>query len=117
MMRIYTIVLITIGLAACEPRHNSADTSAATDGSTGGARLFVDNCARCHQVTGQGGPAPGGLPAPDIRQLTKSPAELRQIITFGFGKMPSFKDSISDAQISEIADYVAAQIERHAQYR
>ncbi|MBS1617543.1 MAG: cytochrome c [Bacteroidetes bacterium] len=109
--------MITISLAACEPLHKGDGTSPASDGSAGGAQLFVDNCARCHQVTGQGGPAPGGLPAPDIRQLTKSPAELRQIIIFGFGKMPSFKDSISDAQISEIADYVAAQIERHAQYR
>ncbi|MBS1686025.1 MAG: cytochrome c [Bacteroidetes bacterium] len=85
--------------------------------ASAGKQLFVDNCARCHQISGQGGPAPGGLPAPDIRQPRKSPAELRQIITFGFGKMPSFHDSISDMQISEIADYVAVQIERHPEYR
>ena len=106
MKNLLGILLMSLGLTACEQSRLRADAS-----PDPGAKLFVDNCARCHQVTGAGGPAPGGLPAADIRKKTKSPAELREIITFGFGKMPSFKDSITDEQIAQIADYVATQIE------
>ena len=97
-----------IAFSQCQQAHQSAESS--TDP---GAKLFVDNCARCHLVNGTGGPAPGGMNAPDIRQFTKSPAELREIISNGFGKMPSFKDSISDESISKIAVYVATQVELH----
>ncbi|MDB5284424.1 MAG: Cytochrome oxidase, cbb3-type, subunit [Bacteroidota bacterium] len=79
-----------------------------------GARLFVQYCAPCHQGNGIGGPAPGGgLNAPDIRQFTKSPAELEVIIKNGFGKMPSFKDSTTAENIAIITNYVATNVELH----
>ena len=98
-----------ISLAHCDMPRQTAESS-----SDPGAVLFIDNCARCHLSTGAGSPAPGGYPAADIREFDKNEAELREIITNGFGKMPSFKDSISDENIAKIATYVATQIERHA---
>jgi mono/diheme cytochrome c family protein len=116
MKNITRLLIISFGailLVRCQPFRQTADTS-----PDQGAKLFIDNCSRCHLSTGAGGPAPGSdvngsVSAPDIRRLTKTPAELQQIITYGFGKMPSFKDSISDENISQIASYVAAQIEVH----
>ena len=112
MKRLTAILLIAIAFAGCEQPRLRADAS-----PDPGARLFVDNCARCHLVTGAGGPAPGGLPARDLRRLTKTPAEIRETITYGFGKMPSFKDTITDDQIALIANYVASQIEYKLPHR
>ena len=79
-----------------------------------GAKLFLTYCSRCHLGNGTGGPAPGGgINAVDIRQFTKSAAELETIIGNGFGQMPAFKDSLSNNDISVIANYVATQIELH----
>jgi mono/diheme cytochrome c family protein len=101
----FAIILFT----ACQQHGSSA---AATEG---GAKLFDQYCATCHQGNGIGGPAPQvGLNAPDIRQFTKSQSELEGIITHGFGRMPAFGDSISAANISMIAAYVATQIEKQA---
>jgi mono/diheme cytochrome c family protein len=108
------ISIAVIMFTQCEQPRQTAYSS-----SDEGAKLFIDNCARCHLSTGAGGPAPGGgvsggFNAPDIRQFTKTAPELQEIITNGFGKMPPFKDSISDENISKIAAYVAAQIEFHS---
>jgi len=79
-----------------------------------GHKLYDHYCTPCHLGTGQGGPAPGsGIPAPDIRKMTKSEAELQQIITNGFGKMPAFADSTSQQNISLIAAYVVNEVEQH----
>jgi mono/diheme cytochrome c family protein len=112
--RLLGICFAVIMFTQCEQPRQTADSS-----SDEGAKLFIHNCARCHLSTGAGGPAPGegvdgGINAPDIRQFTKTAPELQDIITNGFGKMPSFKDSISDENISKIATYVAAQIEFHS---
>ena len=88
---------------------------AATASSDEGAKLFVANCSRCHQSTGGGGAAPGNsVNAPDIRQFTKSASDIDSIISYGYGQMPAFKDSLSGENISQIAAYVASQIEYHA---
>jgi mono/diheme cytochrome c family protein len=79
-----------------------------------GHKLYDHYCAPCHLGTGQGGHTPGlGIPAPDIRKMTKSEAELQQIITNGFGKMPAFADSTSQQNITMIAKYAANEIEQH----
>lgn len=79
-----------------------------------GHQLFDHYCAACHLGTGEGGHIPGlGIPAPDIRQMAKSEAELEKIITNGYGKMPAFADSTSQQNITLIAAYAANEIERH----
>ena len=112
MKNISSLLIISFAvilLTQCQQPRQSAESS-----PDPGAKLFVENCARCHLVNGTGGPAPGGgVNAPDLRQFNKAPIELREIITKGFGKMPSFKDSISDENISKIATYVSTQIELH----
>jgi mono/diheme cytochrome c family protein len=104
------IVFTVAVLNQCRQNQNNAAVA-----NEDGARLFRTYCATCHLANGTGGPAPqAGLNAPDIREFTKSKAELIDIISNGFGKMPSFKDSTSDENISMIATYVATQIERHS---
>ncbi|HWB64477.1 MAG TPA: cytochrome c [Chitinophagales bacterium] len=79
-----------------------------------GAKLFGDYCAGCHSITGRGGPSQiPGFNAPDLRKFKKSQAELEQIISNGYGKMPAFADSASTAEIAMIAQYVATDIEQH----
>jgi mono/diheme cytochrome c family protein len=94
----------------CQQPHPRAEVS-----SDEGAKLFVHYCAGCHLGNGSGGQTvPGGdMEAIDIRQMTKTAPELVSIISYGFGKMPGFKDSTSTENISMIADYVATQIEAH----
>jgi len=101
-------ILVTVMVTTqCQQPRQSADSSTDT-----GARLFVHYCSRCHLSNGSGGPAPGnGLNAVDIRQFSKTAPQLQAIISYGYGQMPAFKDSISDGDISAIANYVSTQIE------
>jgi len=93
----------------CQQPHSTAETS-----PDPGAKLYLQNCSRCHGDVGMGGPAPGtGINAIDIRQFTKSPAQLVEIINNGWGQMPAFKDSITPENVALIASYVATNIEKH----
>ena len=79
-----------------------------------GAKLFLQYCSRCHSDKGMGGQAPGNVTAPDIRRYTRSAADINWIISNGYGRMPSLKDSMTAGNITSIANYVAAQIEYHS---
>jgi cytochrome c oxidase cbb3-type subunit 3 len=69
--------------------------------------LFADNCAACHQNGGGG--VIGAYPnlADDAWLWGGSFEKIQESITNGHnGAMPSFKKSLSEAQISDVADYV-----------
>ena len=103
-----TLLLFT----RCQHKQYNADVPAQTDD---GRRLFDQYCVRCHLGNGGGGPSTEvGVNAPDIRQFTRSKADLVEIISNGYGKMPAFGDSIPKEDIPIIASYVATQIEKKA---
>ena len=74
--------------------------------------LYIDNCAKCHGLTGLGdGPSVGslntqhGLNLRILGDLSKD--ELRQIISVGKGmEMPPWELLLSQQQLEAITDYV-----------
>ncbi len=76
------------------------------------AKLYIDNCAACHQDHGRG--IAGAVP-PLAGNPAVTPAEPYNVITVvleglppggNYGAMPSFAGRLSDRQIAELADYV-----------
>ena len=82
-----------------------------------GARLFLGNCASCHQWSGEGA-ADGFYPALMGNTVlgAQSATNLLQVILNGVSRgdeasrnaafMPAFHDSLDDAQIASLANYL-----------
>lgn len=120
-------LLATVTLAACGGDDSSTGTSSAT-GSSGtssapsapatstaapaggdapdGAKIFASaGCASCHTLkaadsTGQVGP--------NLDDLKPDQATVEHQVTNGGGGMPAFKDSLTPAEITAVAQYVAS---------
>ena len=70
-----------------------------------GEQGFIDNCSACHQKTGAG--IAGAFPSLRGNKFANGPAPLvAATLLHGRGGMPAFKDSLSDAQLSQIISYV-----------
>ncbi len=76
-----------------------------TGGQTDGKSIFTANCGACHTL---GDAGTSGTVGPNLDE-SKPPKELVvDRVTNGQGAMPSFKDSLDEAQIQAVADYVAS---------
>jgi len=78
------------------------------DGAASSA-TFRTKCAMCHGQDGAGSEVGKSMNVPDLRSqaVQKLPdAELAQIISNGKGGMPSFKNSLNDAQIHSLVAYI-----------
>jgi cytochrome c6 len=75
-----------------------------------GQKLFETNCAKCHGPDGSGNTAIGkAVGAKDLRSAEAkklTDAEITTQITQGKGNMPPFGDSLSKANINDLAAYV-----------
>jgi cytochrome c6 len=70
-----------------------------------GEELYNDNCAACHQRAGQG--IPGAFPPLTGDKLALGdPGAAAVLILTGRGGMPAFKDSLGDADLTSIMNYV-----------
>jgi heme/copper-type cytochrome/quinol oxidase subunit 2/cytochrome c5 len=89
-----------------EEAEETAEGGATAD-TAAGKEIFSENCSVCHGATGHGGN--GG---PDLRTmpLAKTQAGAEQQVTNGGGGMPSFKGTLSEEEISNVAAYVAEDI-------
>jgi mono/diheme cytochrome c family protein len=91
---------------------SATTTEAATTEATGteggeaadGAAVFTSaGCASCHTF----GPANSkGTVGPKLDGIDRSKEEIEQQVRNGGGGMPPFGDSLSDAEIAAVADYV-----------
>lgn len=75
--------------------------------NSAGKTLFSDNCAACHQAGGQGkiGMAPNLVDDSWIYGGTYD--KIQETLTAGRnGQMPAFKGVLTDAQITQVANYV-----------
>ena len=80
-----------------------------------GKALFSINCAMCHGVSsverGPVGrklkPPPPGLDRELVRDRTD--AHIFKAVTFGFGRMPSFKDRLTGQERWELVNYLRAR--------
>jgi cytochrome c6 len=78
------------------------------DGAASSA-TFRTKCAMCHGQDGAGTEVGKSMNVPDLRSQAVqklSDAELAQIISNGKSGMPSFKNSLSDAQIHSLVAYI-----------
>jgi mono/diheme cytochrome c family protein len=78
------------------------------DGAPSSA-TFHTKCAVCHGEDGGGSAVGKTLNVPDLRSPAvqkRSDAELAQMISDGKGGMPSFKDSLSEAQIHGLVTHI-----------
>ena len=99
------VVVFLVVLAACDRR--------VAGGSTDGAKVFGEACARCH---GDGGKPPvpmvdqlgvRDLTAPEFR-ARRNRALIDQQVRRGSanGRMPAFTGALSDAQVESVTAYV-----------
>jgi mono/diheme cytochrome c family protein len=98
-LTLFSVVLIVLSLAACSPALDKEQLA------TEGEDLYVNNCARCHQVTGEGTelfPALAGNPVVTLDQ----PAPMIDVVMNGRGSMPSFRGVLTDQQAAALLTYI-----------
>lgn len=102
---------------ALAARIEAATATRASAASGIGARIYQGACAVCHEVGGA--PLFGSRPSLALNSNlhSASPDNLIQVILRGISKpavtdlgyMPAFRDSLTDAQIAELAGYLRQQ--------
>src|SRR4051794_14897656 len=85
---------------------NSQPSGSGT-GSGGGAgpdgkAIFTDKCGSCHTLQAAG---TTGQVGPNLDNISLSAADIKGIVRAGRGGMPAFGSTLSDAQISAVADF------------
>jgi mono/diheme cytochrome c family protein len=90
------------------------------DPSEGGPKATFDrHCASCHARAGEpGGPSRGGSKGPDLSKVGAAPGHTAEWLADYIrdpkskraeSKMPAFGSKLTDAQIKELAEWLAAQ--------
>ncbi len=93
------LTLYVVPIVEASPAPDSAASSA----------TFRTKCAMCHRQDGSGSEVGKSMNVPDLRSPAVqklSDAQLAQIISNGKGGMPSFKNSLSEAQIHSLVTYI-----------
>ena len=102
-LRLTLAALLVAFVAGCGG--SSEDSNNAPAASSGGEKLFTDNCSSCHTLAAAGA---SGKVGPNLDQLRPGPDLVTSQVNTGGGAMPSFKGKLTDDQIKQIADYVSA---------
>lgn len=82
-----------------------AGTGITAEKPTDGKSIFASNCGSCHTLADAG--TNGGV-GPNLDDSMPSAELVNDRVTNGKGQMPSFKDSLDQAQIDTVADYVSS---------
>jgi cytochrome c6 len=69
-----------------------------------GQQVFTGNCGSCHTLSRAG---TNGQVGPNLDNVNLKPADVESIVRSGSGAMPSFEGQLSDAEIAEVAKFVA----------
>jgi mono/diheme cytochrome c family protein len=84
--------------------------SAASFGQSGGEATYKAKCQMCHGATGAAdtpaGKAMKVKPFKDPEVAKLSDAAMIGITKNGQGKMPAYKDKLTDAQIKDVVSYI-----------
>jgi sulfite dehydrogenase len=99
-LRLHSIAIAALAAAAagCGSKTNSNASSGADVFKTAG-------CANCHTLAAA---EANGRVGPNLDQLKPDEARVERQVTNGGGGMPSFKGTLSPAQIKAVADYVSS---------
>jgi mono/diheme cytochrome c family protein len=86
-----------------EGQANGAGTTEAA--STSGETVFADaGCAGCHTLAAAGA---SGDVGPDLDELQPAADRVEEQVRSGGGGMPAFEDTLSDAEIDAVSQFVA----------
>ena len=97
MGRTFRVLIALLLLPACA----GVEPVAGLDGE----RLFLDNCAECHQVDGRG--VANVYPALDGNEtVAGSGADVALVLIIGRGEMPSFRGALGSAEMAAVINYV-----------
>lgn len=81
-----------------------AGTGVTAERPTDGKSIFTATCGSCHTLSDAG---TSGNVGPNLDTSNPSKELVTDRVTNGRGQMPSFKDSLDEAQIKAVADYVS----------
>lgn len=70
------------------------------------AALYKSKCQMCHGPDGKGSAAGQKMGAKPFSEVKASDKELVEITKNGKGKMPAYKDKLTDDQINDLVKYV-----------
>jgi mono/diheme cytochrome c family protein len=85
----------------------SASTDAKTDEVQAGNQLFLSNCMQCHAVVdSQSSFGPNLHGVLKLPHPKKTPTEVKELLESGKGKMPSFKNKLSEQDEDALVKYL-----------
>ena len=87
------------------PAAATTTAAATTSAAEAGKALFVSSCGSCHTLKDAG---TSGAVGPNLDDLKPSLAVVAKQVTNGGKIMPSFKGSLTPAQIQQVAAYVSS---------
>jgi mono/diheme cytochrome c family protein len=99
------VAVISLAVIGC----GGGGSSKSSDGSgsaKSGAQVFASaGCKGCHTLKAAGA---NGQVGPNLDELKPDEATVEHQVTVGGGAMPSFKGTLSPAQIKAVAQYVSS---------
>ena len=108
MWVVWAIAGLAVVLLLAGPRvvaHDSSKAAAASSPYAGGAvQLFKSNCGSCHTLSAAG---TSGAIGPKLDGAHLDVATVTAVMKAGPGAMPSFTGTLSPAQLSALASFVA----------
>jgi cytochrome c oxidase subunit 2 len=90
-----------------EVKAATTPTSAQADGEqliTKGEEIYAENCASCHQASGEGTAAYPALTQSELL-TAEDPTEAIEIVLHGRGLMPAFEGTLSTEEIAAVLSY------------
>lgn len=113
--------LAGIAYLAWQPRDGRRGAETETsEAASPGARLYADQCARCHNASGEGLPRKAPPLPGDPVVAARDPAELIRAVLDGVGgktirgeeypaRMPAFRLLLNDEQVAAVVNYVRSR--------
>lgn len=113
MSRFAIVALVTLGVASVAMAQGMPKPTTLVDrpNATGGEKLYVEHCAMCHGPNGMGTGLLGRRVQPALLEQRNNLAAAYVIMAArrGIGNMPAIpRGEVSDADLKQIADYLAA---------
>jgi len=97
----YVALLLVLGLLLLAGCGGNGDD----EGQANGEMVFSDaGCAGCHTLAAAGA---SGDVGPDLDELQPDADRVEEQVRSGGGGMPAFEDTLSDAEIDAVSQFVA----------
>jgi len=93
-----------IAIAACLITASAPTAAWAADAAAGKA-VYAAKCKACHGANGEGNPAMAKMLKVELKPLSESSADVKEVVTKGQGKMKPVS-SVTGADLDNVVAYV-----------